>query len=61
MQLEVALSFFVGTYEKDMSYNDDIKRVAMTNFGTPTAFWFDSVTSIPWSFLDYLVYQAGPL
>ncbi len=42
----------MGAYDNDLNYVDDWKWVAKQNLLSPTGFWFDAVTSIPWSFLD---------
>ncbi len=42
----------MGAYDNDLNYVDDWQWVAKQNLLSPTGFWFDAVTSIPWSFLD---------
>jgi hypothetical protein len=63
-QIEVILQFFIGTENADMTYNDDILSIARRNLCSLSGFWFDCVTSIPWSYLDlhfYLVKFLTPL
>ncbi len=39
-------------YDQDLNYVDDWQCVAKRNLQALSGFWFDAVTSIPWSFLD---------
>ena len=41
-----------------MSYCDDIKVVAVGNILSPSGFWFDAVTSIPFSYMDLYFHQV---
>jgi hypothetical protein len=59
IQFEVFIQFFVGVFDERLGYIDDPKEIAMRNLTSFTSFWFDCVTSIPWSYIDmhqYLVH-----
>ena len=56
MQVDVALQFFVGVFTEDLEYVDDWRIVFVKTFTSISGFWFDSFTSIPWSFLDLQLY-----
>ena len=63
-QVEAFLRFFLGTFDVDLTYDDDLLSVARKNVCSPSGFWFDCVTSIPWSYMDlhfYLVPSHLPL
>ena len=47
-----------------MSYVDDFSRIVMRNVLSVSGFWFDLITSIPWSYVDlgfYLVMLPEPV
>ena len=52
MQVEVFIQFFVGMYDNKQEYIDDWRLVASAYLMSPFGFWFDCVTSVPWSFMD---------
>ncbi len=57
-QLDAAVQFFLGLYTESLDYIDDLPSVMRMNLTSPWRFWFDCVTSIPWSCMDlhsYLV------
>ncbi len=54
--MEVFLQFFIGFYTHELKYFDDICTVARHNLSSPFGFWFDSVTSIPFSYIDLSIY-----
>ncbi len=59
MQLEVLVQFFVGVHGGEQEYIDDWSHVATAYLTSIFGFWFDSVTSIPWSFIDLHFYVVG--
>ena len=59
-QLEIVISFFVGYHDEDGIYIDNLGKVAKTYLGSFWLFWFDAITSIPFSLIDYRVAQATP-
>jgi hypothetical protein len=56
MQFEVSLQFFTGVYTEDLEYLDDWKTVVVRALKSLSGFWFDTFTSIPWSYLDLQLY-----
>jgi hypothetical protein len=57
-QLEVICQFAIGTFDSTETYCDEI-RVIVTNYITSiSGFWFDCVTSVPWSYMDLAVYRV---
>jgi hypothetical protein len=54
---ETLLMFFVGFYCPDQTYIHSLPHVITRYLSTPTLFWFDAVTSIPFSCLDLAAYQ----
>ncbi len=58
MQVEVTLQFFVGVYTEDLEYVDDWNKVVSKTLTSISGFWFDSFTSIPWSYLDLQLYAV---
>ena len=57
-QFETIFQFFVGFYDDQGSYVDEIQLVFLRQVREPTRFLFDITTSIPWSYLDYFSYQV---
>jgi hypothetical protein len=55
-QFEVLLQFCVAVYNEDLQFIDDWRTIALRNFLSIFGFWFDSATSIPWSFMDLHFY-----
>jgi hypothetical protein len=45
-----------GTVEANQEYEDDFRTVVLANLTSLSGFWFDCVTSIPWSWLDLHIY-----
>ena len=61
MQFEVTLQFFTGVYTEDLEYIDDWETVVVKTLKSLSGFWFDSFTSIPWSYLDLQLYMVLPV
>jgi hypothetical protein len=60
-QIEAFVQFGVAVYNEDMQFIDDWRAIAARNLMSISGFWFDSGTSIPWSFMDlhfYLVQNS---
>ena len=58
LQFEIAAQFFIGYFDHDGAYIDNLVLV-MSRYGLSfSKFTFDFITSLPWSFLDFLAYQA---
>jgi hypothetical protein len=57
-QLEIVISFFVGFYDEDGIYVDNLGKVVRTYLGSFWLFWFDAITSIPFSLIDFRVAQV---
>jgi len=55
---ETLLMFFVGYYNSDQTYVDFLPKVVKRHLSSPLLFWFDAVTSIPFSCLDLVTYQT---
>ena len=55
-QVEAFTQFFLGYYNHDMTYQDDLLVSVRRNLSSVTGFWFDAVTSIPWSYMDMHFY-----
>ena len=63
LQAECAVQFFVGVWDEGGGYTDDVRVIALRNAASLTGFWFDCMTSIPWSYIDlkfYLVCSRNP-
>ena len=58
VQFEVASQFFVGSFDNSETYFDDIKLIMIRNLTSVTGFWFDLLTSMPWSFMDVNAYKV---
>jgi hypothetical protein len=59
LQIEIVFQFFIGYFDDNGAYVDDIFSV-VTRYGLSiNSFGFDFITSLPWSFLDYWAYQAS--
>ncbi len=56
-QLDVVVQFLMGCFV-DPDYVDSYSRIALRNLTSLRGFWFDCVTSMPWSYMDFLAYQA---
>jgi hypothetical protein len=55
-QLEAFSQFFIGHYKIDMTYEDNLVVCITRNLSSFSGFWFDCVTSIPWSYMDMHFY-----
>ncbi len=51
----------MGIFTEDLVYIDDWRTVVAKTFMSVSGFWFDSFTSIPWSFLDLQLYMVPKL
>ncbi len=58
LQFEIVTQFFIGYFDGNGAYVDDIFSVVARYGLSVSNFGFDSITSLPWSFLDYWAYQA---
>jgi hypothetical protein len=58
VQMEVMYQFFVGTFDETGTYVDEFHVVASNYLLSYSGFWFDAVTSVPWSYLDYYSYRV---
>jgi hypothetical protein len=56
--MDVVFQFLTGCYVEP-DYLDDFSRIATRNLSSVSGFWFDCVTSMPWSYMDYNAYQAS--
>jgi hypothetical protein len=56
-QLDVVVQFLMGCFV-DPDYVDSYRLIALRNLTSLSGFWFDCVTSMPWSYMDYYAYQA---
>jgi hypothetical protein len=50
--------FFIGSFEDSPSLLNDFLLVLLRNFTSISGFWFDCITSIPWSFIDFRAYTV---
>jgi hypothetical protein len=58
IQCEALLQFGVAVYTEEMEFIDDWGAIALRNLTSFSGFWFDCVTSIPWSFMDLQYYMV---
>ena len=58
LQFEVVCQFIIGTFDSTETYCDDFRSIATTYLTTASGFWFDCFTSVPWSYMDFVVYQV---
>ncbi len=56
-QMDVVVQFLMGCFV-DPDYVDSYSRIALRNLTSFSGFWFDCVTSMPWSYMDFSAYQA---
>jgi hypothetical protein len=56
LKVEAFAQFFLGYYEEDMTYQDDFLASLKRNLSSISGFWFDCITSIPWSYMDLHFY-----
>ncbi len=59
--MEAFVQFFLGRYSEDLTYEDDLLVSLQRNLTSVSGFWFDCVTSIPWSYMDLHQYLVRPL
>jgi hypothetical protein len=57
-QIEVAFQFVTGTFDSTETYCDELSFIATRYLTTIRGFWFDCITSVPWSFMDLAVYRV---
>ncbi len=53
----MVVQFLTGCFV-DPDYLDSYSRIALRNLTSLRGFWFDCVTSMPWSYMDYYAYQV---
>jgi hypothetical protein len=58
LQVEVVFQFFIGYFDHNGAYVDNIVSVVVRYGLSINNFGFDFITSLPWSFLDYWAFQA---
>ena len=56
--MEVVVPFFMGKLDVSDTYCDDIREIARNYVTSLTGFWFDFLTSLPWSFNDLYTLQV---
>jgi hypothetical protein len=54
--VEAFSQFFLGYYNEEKKYRDSFVMSVRRNLSSVSGFWFDSVTSIPWSYMDMHFY-----
>ena len=54
----MVLNLFTGILSGVEAYVDDPPTVLYRKLTSASDFWFDFVTSLPWSYLDYHAYQV---
>ena len=57
-KFEAISQFFVGYFDANEKYVDSLLAVALKNFSSFSGFWFDLLTSVPWSYFDMTAYQV---
>jgi len=55
---DVFMQFVIGSFDDSQTLLSDLKLAAKRNFTSLGGFWFDCITSVPWSYLDYQAYLA---
>ena len=58
-KFEAISQFFIGYFDANEKYVDSLLAVALKNFSSFSGFWFDLLTSIPWSYFDMIAYQVN--
>jgi hypothetical protein len=48
----------MGILDVSDTYCDNIKEIAVKYFTSFSGFWFDLITSLPWSFNDLYAHQV---
>jgi hypothetical protein len=61
LQVEALSRFVVGSLDIGPDYEDDIRVIALNNLKSLSGFWFDGITSIPWSWMDLQMYTVQPM
>ena len=59
--MEIVLQFCIGSMDISEKYCDDFRVISAQYISSFSGFWFDVVTSIPWSFNDLYAYQVSML
>ncbi len=59
LQMEVVVPFFMGKLDVSDTYCDDIRVIARKYLASLTGFWFDFLTSLPWSVNDLYTLQVS--
>jgi hypothetical protein len=54
----VLTQFFICSFDDSPSLLNDFKLVLIRNCTSISGFWFDCITSIPWSYVDYGAYKV---
>ncbi len=57
--MEVVVPFFMGTLDTSDTYCDDFRKIAINYLTSLTGFWFDFLTSLPWSLNDLYTIQVA--
>jgi hypothetical protein len=60
-QIEVACQFVIGTFDSTETYCDELGTIVTRYLTKFSGFWFDCVTSIPWSFMDLAISRVWPM
>ena len=58
LQFEIFLQFVTGSMDLSETYCDDFKVISAKYLSSFSGFWFDTLTSVPWSFNDLYAYQV---
>jgi hypothetical protein len=58
IKVEIALQFFTGSVDMSETYCDNFKVISAQYLASPSGFWFDIITSLPWSFNDLFTYKV---
>jgi hypothetical protein len=59
VQIDVIYRFFVGIMKSDGTYCDNQRALARINFSSFWLFWFNLITSIPVSWMEWSVLQVS--
>jgi hypothetical protein len=57
-QIEIVLQFCTGTIDVTDTYCDNFSVISTNYLASPRGFWFDVITSIPWSYNDLYAYKV---
>ena len=50
--------FIIGKINDNGEYEDNLAQIIAARLKAPNEFWFDSVTSIPWTYLDWFAMKV---